>query len=104
MEARNVPSGSFMGNQLQPLEGIPCPHCSPHPCQPPPTGCGKLPDQTLCAGVTGDQMGEHSNMMHEGPWQTSLTVQFVIVYGGIESNFVFKKMGMGSIFEMNCWL
>lgn len=63
MEARNVPSGSFMGNQLQPLEGIPCPHCSPHPCQPPPTGSGKLPDQRLSAGVMVDQIGECSTVI-----------------------------------------
>lgn len=58
MEARNVPSGSFIGNQLQPLEGIPCPHCSRHPSQPPPKSSGKLTDQRLSAGVLVDQIGE----------------------------------------------
>lgn len=96
MEARNVPSGSFMGNQLQPLERIPCPHCSPHPCQPPPTGSGKLPDQTLSAGVMVDQIGERSNveqanMRHEGPL-AHLIIQFVTVDRGIDFSSIVSEL------------
>lgn len=96
MEARNVPSGSFMGNQLQPLEGIPCPHCSPHPCQPPPTGSGKRPDQSFSAGVMVDQIVvcssvELANMTHESPL-AHLVIQFVAVDRGIDHSVVSKSI------------
>lgn len=91
MEVRNVPSGSFMGNQLQPLEGLPCLHCSPHPCQPPPTGSGKLPDQRPSADVMVDHIGECRNMKHEGSL-AQLFIHFVAIDRFINLGIVIKSV------------